>query len=179
MKGSRWKRPTIKIWKVGEHLSKEPIIQQQRLMARWSDGIYGSVGLGGSSAGWGLRGWRGWGSRGLRGLVAGRHALIHLNGFAHVTAKGRTWTRGWRNRQAATKAQIWLPNSSLDYISPQTHSLAAKYFWVILLSRLLRNLATQVDVYFASPKIKHILGNKTWLLQMIAKNRYTHIEDTI
>ena len=30
-------------------------------MARWSDGIYGSVGLGGSSAGWGLRGWRGWG----------------------------------------------------------------------------------------------------------------------
>ena len=126
----------------------------------------GGLGVGGVG---GLRG-----SRGLRGLEAGRHALIHLNGFAHVTAKGRTWTRGWRNRQAATKAQIWLPNSSLDYISPQTHSLAAKYFWVILLSRLLRNLATQVDVYFASPKIKHILGNETWLLQM---DCYTHIED--
>ena len=41
-------------------------------MARWSDGIYGSVGLGGSSAGLGHRGWRGWDLRGLRGLVAGK-----------------------------------------------------------------------------------------------------------
>ena len=37
-------------------------------MARRSDGIYGSVGLGGSSAGWGLRGWRGWGVEGFEGV---------------------------------------------------------------------------------------------------------------
>ena len=44
--------------------------------------------------GWGLRGWGGAGG-GMEGVefgegVRGRHALIHLNGFAHVTAKGRT-----------------------------------------------------------------------------------------
>ena len=39
-------------------------------MARSSDGIYGSVGLGGSSARWGLRGWRGWGSRGVEGACS-------------------------------------------------------------------------------------------------------------
>ena len=74
-------------------------------MARWRRGftvVWVWVGWGGAE-GWGLRGsggfrgfgvGLGWG--GGDGVVEGdggwrgRHALIHLNGFARVTAKGRS-----------------------------------------------------------------------------------------
>ena len=91
MKGSRWKRPTIKNLKSGrtsEQGANYPGAAADGKMERrdlrfcgfgWLLRWVGAKGLGGL----GVR-------RGLRGLEAGRHALIHLNGFAHVTAKGRT-----------------------------------------------------------------------------------------
>ena len=114
--------------------------------------------------------------RGLRGLVAGRHALIHLNGFAHVTAKGRTWTRGWPTSSTVSKST----NMSLKYkthsntiLKYKIHPFSAKSTWVILLSRLLRNLATQAEVYFALPRSSnetHFCRNRKALQNCMHQN---------